>query len=34
MKEKDRLESEVELCSLKLDRAEKLISGLGGEKDR
>lgn len=34
MKEKLRLEAEVELCTLKLDRAEKLIGGLGGEKVR
>ena len=34
MKEKTRLEHEVEQCVLKLDRAEKLIRGLGGEKDR
>lgn len=25
---------QVEMCGLKLDRAEQLISGLGGEKDR
>jgi hypothetical protein len=29
-----RLEGEVEVCSAKLERAEKLISGLGGEKAR
>ena len=34
MAEKQRLEQEVELCIVKLDRAEKLINGLGGEKDR
>ncbi|KAL6751111.1 dynein heavy chain 5 [Haematococcus lacustris] len=34
MAEKLRLESEVELCTQKLDRAEKLITGLGGEKMR
>ena len=34
MKEKDRLEGEVDLCAVKLERAEKLISGLGGEKER
>ena len=34
MAEKLRLEQEVELCIVKLDRAEKLINGLGGEKDR
>lgn len=28
------LEGQVELCSRKLDRAEKLIGGLGGEKSR
>lgn len=32
--EKHRLEDEVELCATKLDRAEKLIGGLGGEKER
>ncbi|XP_077979573.1 dynein axonemal heavy chain 3-like isoform X2 [Glandiceps talaboti] len=32
-KKKD-LEENIELCSKKLVRAEKLISGLGGEKDR
>ena len=32
-KKKD-LEDNIDLCSKKLDRAEKLISGLGGEKDR
>ncbi|XP_069503771.1 dynein axonemal heavy chain 3 [Ambystoma mexicanum] len=31
---KAELESNIELCSQKLVRAEKLISGLGGEKDR
>ena len=31
---KNRLESEVRMCSIKLDRAQKLISGLGGEKSR
>lgn len=34
LQEKQRLEGEVELCGEKLSRAEKLISGLGGEKDR
>lgn len=34
MEKKERLEGEVELCSLKLSRAESLISGLGGEKSR
>ena len=28
------LEAEVDLCAKKLSRAEKLIAGLGGEKDR
>ncbi|KAJ3297193.1 Dynein heavy chain 3, axonemal [Borealophlyctis nickersoniae] len=28
------LENQVDLCGKKLDRAEKLIGGLGGEKDR
>ena len=28
------LENNIDLCSKKLDRAEKLISGLGGEKER
>ncbi|GLC60993.1 hypothetical protein PLESTB_001703700 [Pleodorina starrii] len=32
--EKARLEAETELCTAKLERAEKLISGLGGEKTR
>ncbi|XP_072798825.1 dynein axonemal heavy chain 3 isoform X1 [Vicugna pacos] len=31
---KKTLEENIELCSQKLIRAEKLISGLGGEKDR
>lgn len=34
VKEKKRLQDEVELCTQKLDRAEKLIGGLGGEKTR
>lgn len=34
VKEKSRLESEVDLCTKKLERAEKLIGGLGGEKAR
>jgi predicted nuclease with TOPRIM domain len=34
MAKKLRLEGEVEACSQKLDRAEKLIGGLGGEKVR
>jgi len=33
-KKKEDLEFQVDLCSKKLDRAEKLIGGLGGEKDR
>ncbi|KAG2501733.1 hypothetical protein HYH03_000233 [Edaphochlamys debaryana] len=33
-KKKERLEQEVALCSIKLERAEKLIGGLGGEKVR
>ncbi len=28
------LENQVELCTKKLERAEQLIGGLGGEKDR
>lgn len=32
--EKMRLQDEVELCAKKLERAKKLIGGLGGEKDR
>jgi hypothetical protein len=28
------LEQQVDLCQMKLDRAEKLIGGLGGERDR
>ncbi|NXW28891.1 DYH3 protein, partial [Phaetusa simplex] len=31
---KRELENNIELCSQKLERAEQLISGLGGEKDR
>lgn len=31
---KELLEKQVDLCAKKLDRAEKLIGGLGGEKDR
>ncbi|XP_063405511.1 dynein axonemal heavy chain 12-like isoform X3 [Mytilus trossulus] len=31
---KERLEFQVDLCAKKLKRAEKLIGGLGGEKDR
>uniref|UniRef100_A0A8C3L981 Dynein axonemal heavy chain 12 n=1 Tax=Chrysolophus pictus TaxID=9089 RepID=A0A8C3L981_CHRPC len=32
--EKARLEFQVDLCAKKLERAEKLIGGLGGEKSR
>lgn len=32
--EKAQLEFQVDLCAKKLDRAEKLIGGLGGEKTR
>lgn len=31
---KERLEQQVDNCAKKLDRAQKLIGGLGGEKDR
>lgn len=31
---KEQLEADIEMCSIKLDRAEKLIGGLGGEKAR
>ena len=31
---KAELENQVDLCTKKLDRAEQLIGGLGGEKDR
>jgi len=31
---KNNLEYEVEMCSVKLARAEKLIGGLGGERSR
>ncbi|EDO45806.1 predicted protein [Nematostella vectensis] len=34
VKKKSDLEKQVDLCSKKLDRAEKLIGGLGGEKTR
>ncbi|CAG0883773.1 unnamed protein product [Cyprideis torosa] len=34
IKRKKELEDELMLCSQKLDRAEKLIDGLGGEKER
>ncbi|XP_047106954.1 dynein axonemal heavy chain 3 [Schistocerca piceifrons] len=33
-KKKKELEDSIELCSQKLDRAENLIGGLGGEKNR
>ncbi|XP_068084555.1 dynein axonemal heavy chain 3 [Anabrus simplex] len=33
-RKKKELEDAIELCCQKLDRAEKLIGGLGGEKDR
>ena len=33
-KKKASLEANIDLCSKKLDRAEKLIGGLGGEKER
>ena len=33
-KKKKDLEDNIELCSQKLDRAEKLIHGLGGERER
>ena len=33
-KEKEQLEIQVDLCAKKLERAQKLIGGLGGEKDR
>ena len=32
--EKQRLENEVEICAQKLERAERLIGGLGGERQR
>ncbi|KAK7495478.1 hypothetical protein BaRGS_00013176, partial [Batillaria attramentaria] len=32
--QKKSLEDNIELCKVKIERAEKLISGLGGEKDR
>lgn len=31
---KNKLEFDVHMCTVKLDRAEKLIKGLGGEKTR
>lgn len=33
-RKKEQLESDIELCSIKLERAGKLIGGLGGEKAR
>ncbi|XP_032823200.2 dynein axonemal heavy chain 3 [Petromyzon marinus] len=33
-RKKGELEANIKLCSCKLERAEKLIGGLGGEKDR
>ena len=33
-REKEQLEVQVDLCAKKLERAQKLIGGLGGEKDR
>ena len=33
-KKKEDLEYQVDMCAKKLDRAEKLIGGLGGEQDR
>lgn len=33
-RKKEQLENDIELCSIKLDRASKLIGGLGGEKAR
>ena len=33
-KKKEDLEANIILCEQKLDRAEKLIGGLGGEKTR
>ena len=33
-REKEELEVQVDTCAKKLERAEKLIGGLGGEKDR
>jgi len=33
-REKKRLEDEIDNCEKKLDRAEQLLGGLGGEKDR
>ena len=33
-KKKKSLEKNIEICSMKLIRAEKLMGGLGGEKNR
>jgi len=33
-REKEELERKVDRCSKQLERAQKLIGGLGGEKDR
>lgn len=33
-RKKASLETNIDICSKKLDRAEKLIGGLGGEKER
>ena len=33
-KKKGELEENLDICEKKLDRAEKLIGGLGGEKQR
>ncbi|XP_020300595.1 dynein heavy chain 3, axonemal isoform X2 [Pseudomyrmex gracilis] len=34
MREKKKLEDQIDYCTQKLERAEKLLSGLGGEKTR
>ena len=34
MGKKKKLEDNLELCEKKLERAEQLIGGLGGEKSR
>ena len=34
MREKKKLEDQIEMCMQKLERAEKLLGGLGGEKTR
>lgn len=33
-RQKEELEKQVDICAMKLERAQKLIGGLGGEKDR